>query len=330
MNAPGRARLMAIVDGAAGAVGVLDAGCVLAQLLRLELQLVFVEDAAVLAAAELSVTRVLAQGSRTWMPFAAVDVERGWRAQAARMRALLVQAAEPRAVHWSLRVTRGCVRDTALALLAEPDADLLLLAGPSPAAARPGGPARRRRITVLDDGSSGGRQALEIAGRLADVLAARLDVRPARSPATDPAHAASADLLVLPRDLIVPPMLAALRVPALLVGRARAEAPAGSIQGLHRVLRRGGTARNAAACARSIRAARCGPTSEAGALRMDDHREHLEHGAAAARRPLNGTAAESAARRPRTVRRPGRASSAAPATGSRARRRGSGCRRRAR
>lgn len=216
----GRARLLAVADDAAGGAAVLDAGCVLAQLLRRELQLVFVEDAAALAAAELPVTQVLGRGCQLWESFGAMDVERGWRAQAERLRALALQAAARRAVPWSLRVTRGCVRDTTRALLAGSDADLLLLAAASTGAMHPGARAARRRLAAVDDGSAAGRQALEIARQLADALAARLEVRRGDVPGGDLSFAASADLLVLPRDLLAPPMLAARRVPALLVGAA--------------------------------------------------------------------------------------------------------------
>lgn len=218
MNAVQAGRVLAVVEDAAGAAAVLDAGCVLAQLLRRELELVFVENAAALAAAELSVTQVLTQGGLAWSPLAAADVERGWRAQAARLRELARRASAPRAVPWRLRVTRGSPGETARALLAGPEADLLLLAAASKAALRRSPPAPRPRVIVLDDGSPAGRQALAIARRLAEALSARLQI----ACTEDAALVGAAELLVLPGALFAPPVLAALRTPALLVGVPRA------------------------------------------------------------------------------------------------------------
>lgn len=215
MNGAGTGRVLAVLDDAAGAARVLDACCALAQALRRDVQLVFVESRAALAAAELSVTQVLASPGHAWAPLAAEDVERGWRVHAARLRELAAQASRLRAVRWSLRVTRGSLRETTLALLGEAGSDLLLVAAAPPLSARAPG----RCVVVLDDGGPAGCQALAVATRLAEALPARLQVQ--RAGPGGLSLPSAAELVVAPRELLTPAQLAALRVPALLVGPAR-------------------------------------------------------------------------------------------------------------
>lgn len=215
MSAAAPGRVLAVLDDASGAGALIEASCALAQLVQRELQLVFVESAAAMAAAELPATRVLAQGAQAWSPFAPEDVERGWRTQAARLRALAERASTQRTVRWSMRVTRGALRQTVLALRHETD---LLLVAPAPAhlalaEARP----RRAGIAALDDGSAAGHEAVAIAGRLAQALSAPLRVcKIDGQPALPPLGAAR--LVVAPASRLAAPAVAELRVPLLLVG----------------------------------------------------------------------------------------------------------------
>lgn len=217
MNAPRHASVLMLLDDAAVAAALLDASCALARLMQRELQLVFVESSAALAAASLPVTRVLARSAPHWAPLAPEDVERGWRAQAARVRSLAERAGARHAVGWSMRVVRGALADEARAL--GPESDLLLL-GAAPARFEPPRHARRTHIVVLDDGSEAGRQAQRVAAQLAQALGARLETRKLATQPATAAQAGEADLLVLPA-----PALAALpadrpHAPLLLVGAA--------------------------------------------------------------------------------------------------------------
>lgn len=226
-------RLLAVLDDTSAARALLDISCTLAGLMRRELQLVYVESAAALAAAALPTTQVLAQATARWTPLAAPDVERAWQADAGRLRALAAQATLPRAVTWSLQVTRGTLYDTALAL--QTQSDLLLVGGSAavlgemtrpghhPAARPAPGDAQRsawRRVVALDDGSAAGRQAVTIARQLCSALGARLEVQ-----RFDPAQGGlprllRADLVVMPGPWAVPRIPAdPSRTPTLLVSR---------------------------------------------------------------------------------------------------------------
>lgn len=228
MNATAPLQVLAVLDEASAAPAVLDMSAALAQIAQRQLQLVYVESAAALAAAELSATRVLAEATAHWTPFAPPDLERAWRAQALRLRQLAERASQPRAVQWSLRVTRGALRQTALALL--PESDLLLVGGA--AAFVPGrGSARRSVVAVIDDGSGAAQLALRLANSLARALGARLEVHRI-VPARDAPPLIHADLLVVPATLAAGKALLALaRVPTLLVGSEAAaptDRPAGA------------------------------------------------------------------------------------------------------
>jgi hypothetical protein len=215
VSAAAPARVLAVLDDASVAAALIEASCALAQLVHRELQLVYVESAAALAAAELSATRVLAQGARAWAPLAPEDVERGWRAQAARLRTLAERATTQRTVRWSMRVTRGALRQTVLALRDE--TDLLLVAAAPARLALAEAPSRRAGIAALDDGSAAGHEAVALAGRLARALGAPLRVfKIDGQPALPPLGAAR--LVVAPASRLAAPAVAALRVPLLLVG----------------------------------------------------------------------------------------------------------------
>lgn len=195
MNTAARAQVLVVLDDAAVAASLLDASCTLARLTRRELQLVYVESRAALAAATLPSTQVLARSAHAWAPLAPADVERGWLAEAARLRTLAGRAGARHAVGWSMRVVRGALGEAALALHA--DTDLLLVAG----ASAPFAPAPRRRrlhIVVFDDDTASGREALQLAARLAQALGARLETRRLVSQPAAAAWASDADLLVLP------------------------------------------------------------------------------------------------------------------------------------
>lgn len=225
-------RVLTVLDDTSAAGALLDISCTLAQLMRRELQLVYVESAAALAAAALPTTQVLAQVTARWGPLAAPDVERAWQADALRLRSLAAQATLPRAVAWSLQITRGTLLETALALQAH--ADLLLVGGSAAALAqvtRSGAPrtlraAPRQRVVALDDGSAAGRQAVAIAQRLCGALGARLEVQrfdPAQGGAPGQVHA---DLVVMPGPWAAPRRaVGATRTPTLLVRVAALPAP---------------------------------------------------------------------------------------------------------
>lgn len=231
-TAPGR--LLAVLDDTRTAGTLLDISCVLAELMRRELELVYVESAAALAAAALPTTQVLAQATARWTPLAAPDVERAWLADAGRLRALAAQATRSRALAWSLQVTRGTLRETALALQAQ--SDLLLVGGTAAAlaevartdhraAARTAGrqapPSTwRRRVVALDDGSAAGQQAVAIAQRLCSAMGAHLDVRRFDPTQAGPSWLVRPDLVVMPGPWAAPGSpVGPARTPTLLVNR---------------------------------------------------------------------------------------------------------------
>jgi hypothetical protein len=215
MNTPAHEQVLMVLDDAAVAAALLDASCALAQLMRRELRLVYVESRAALAAAALPTTQVLARSAQAWAPLAPADVEQGWRAEAARLRTLAERASARHAVAWSMRVMRGALAEAALALQAE--SDLLLVAGTASrfeAAQR----ARRPRIVALDDGQPSGHDALRVATQLAQALGARLETRKLATQPPAAAWANDADLLVLPATALATLAPGEPHPPLLLVG----------------------------------------------------------------------------------------------------------------
>lgn len=210
MTAPASAQVWAVLDEASAAAALLEISTKLAQLMQRQLQLVYVESAAALAAAELSATRVLGHASARWAPFAPPDVERAWRAQALRLRSLAERASQPKAVTWTLRVTRGALCDAALQLLA--DADLLLVGGAAANFTLARNRAARPVVAVRHDGDAEGEEARRIAARLAAALNARLVEIP-----IDAQRVGAVDLIVVPAGLVTEAMLAATSAPMLLV-----------------------------------------------------------------------------------------------------------------
>lgn len=214
MNTAGR--VLAVVDDVALAARVIESACMLAQLMRREFELVFVEDVAALHAATLPLAQVLSQGRIGWAPLAPADIERAWQVHAERLRVLALRATAARAVPWSMRITRGRLHETAIALLAQPRADLLLAAPPG--LHLPGETGERRRIDVFDDGSPQAREALGVARRLAESMDARLAVHRIEPGAAEPPWPADTDLVVLPDTPSARTRLARLRQPVLVVG----------------------------------------------------------------------------------------------------------------
>lgn len=215
---PARAQVLALVDDARTARALLDISSVLAQLMQRELQVIYLENAAALAAAALPATQVLAAASGRWAPLAPLDVAQGFAQEADRLRALAEQAALQRAVQWSMRVMRGALPEAARSLMRQ--SDLLLVAGGVSRFSLPAAQLRCRAVTALDDGTAAGAQALQVAARLTAALGAQLRQQTVVAGSAW-SLSGPADLLVLPQAL--QPALARhreTRPATLLVGPA--------------------------------------------------------------------------------------------------------------
>jgi hypothetical protein len=208
--------VLAVLDDAGVAARLLETSAVLAQLMHRDLQIVYVESAAALAAAMLPATRVLARTLQDWTPLAPADVERGWQADTRRLRSLAARSSGPRAVSWSLRVTRGALHEAARALQAQTD---LLLVAEAPAAPWmvPGSP-HRQRVLAFDDGSAAGTQALRVAAPLAAALARPWQALSMQAGDAPWWRVAADDLVVMPAAQFGRATRAGLRAAALLVG----------------------------------------------------------------------------------------------------------------
>jgi nucleotide-binding universal stress UspA family protein len=215
------AEVLALVDDSAAGAAVIDCSAALAQALQRELSLVYVESTLALQAAALPIAQVLSHAGAAWSPFDPQDLERGWRAQAARMRTLAQDLAARRAVTWSLRTVRGRLPQLAMEWVGP--AGLLVIGGCAMASTGAAALPPRRRLAVLDDGSAAAARARDLAVRLAQTLPATLQVL--HVAARDDAAAVDAlidaargaDALVLPHGQATPPRLARLRSPVLLV-----------------------------------------------------------------------------------------------------------------
>lgn len=210
--------VLAVFDDAAIGATVLEWSIVLARMAGRDLGIVYVESVPALRAAALPFTRVLQHVGAQWAPFDTQDVERGYRVQQARLRALAERASQRQQVRWTLRTTRGALTQAALALQAESD---LVLVGSSSAPSeitvqrleRPG------RVLVLIDDSPASDQARRVAGDLARQLgAACVALRVDLADIAAELSRAQADLLVIPRGLGAPAVLQLARRPVLLVG----------------------------------------------------------------------------------------------------------------
>lgn len=219
------AHVLALLDDVAASAALLEMSSALARVTQRDLAVVYVESARALVAAALPFTQVLPPTGARWVPLHAGDVEQGFRAQAARLRELTARIASRDALHCSLRVVRGSLGDTAAELQAESDLLLLACAPPYGPGAGVTTPRRRRPVVaVVGDGGEAEQRARQVATQLAQSLAGVLDT--ARSEAVAAwldrqgrvGTATDADLLVLPRRLLDPGLLARLRCPVLLVG----------------------------------------------------------------------------------------------------------------
>lgn len=216
IGTPPRTTLPVVLDDSAAAAAVIDCSAALAHLLHRELDLVYVQNTLALEAAAWPSAQALAPGSTAWQPFAASDVERGWRAQAARTHSLADEIGRRRAVAWSLRTVRGALERVALALSG--DADLLFIgaSAPAPRFARPAA----RWLVALDDGSADAAHGRQVAAQLAQAWGARVLVAAlAGGSALErlAAAAPTADAWVVPRALALRARLGGLRCPVLLV-----------------------------------------------------------------------------------------------------------------
>ena len=225
-------QVLALVDDAALARRVLEMSSAIARQLQRPLEVVYVESLPALVAAALPFARVLAHGGAQWLPLAPQDVERGYRVQEARLRELTESITLRHTVHWSMRVVRGVLPQAAFELREQSDLVFVDSAAGMPLGAALGAPfgapvgrsreAPRSRpvITVLADASAAGRQAQRVAQQVAQALGGVLNVRQAETGAAPAATvtAGRCDLLVLPRSLAAPGMLATLVQPTLIVG----------------------------------------------------------------------------------------------------------------
>ncbi len=223
MNGELSAKVQVALDDAAAGEAVLALSSALARELECELAVVYVESAASVSAAALSVTQVLPHAGSPWLPLRPDDVEQGFRSHAARLRQLTERMAGRHALRWSLRVMRGSLAQVPALLSGE--STLLFLATAPPPGARSTARSRRRPLVALasDDGAPGAR-ALVMATRLARALGGVLQRWPPGSPGSPtgigPRLTAGArpDVLVMTRSAIAPDALAWLRYPVLLVG----------------------------------------------------------------------------------------------------------------
>jgi nucleotide-binding universal stress UspA family protein len=216
-------QVLAVLDDAAAGLALLELSSALARSQQRGLSVVYVESTRSLLAATLPFAKVLPHAGSGWLPLRAEDIERGYRAQAARLRELAARVAIRDALSWSMRVTRGSLSETALALCSE--TDLLLLCASAPVF-QPGtsrGSRRRPVVKVVDDGSDAAHRALQVAAQLVQLLAGVLEV--VRIPEAAELAASRdtlatlshADLVVLPRRPGDRAALTLLRGPVLLV-----------------------------------------------------------------------------------------------------------------
>jgi len=241
--------VLAVLEDCAGGAVLIECSAALARALGRELAVVQVQSTLALQAAALPQTRVLAHAGAPWAPFAPQDVERGWRAQTARLRALAGPIATRHALPWSLRTVRGEIGAVARGLLDE--TDLLFLGAMvwhtramARAAAAPA------VLAVLNDGSAAARRGLQLAARMASGMTSGLASGSASgSPSSSPSSVATSppgawrvrelpatdgpaldallrqppplDALLMPRALATPERwarLSCLGCPVLLIG----------------------------------------------------------------------------------------------------------------
>lgn len=200
-------KVLAALDDVRESAPLVELSAALAQQRRLALELVYVESVPALRAAALPFTQVLAHAGAGWSAFATADVERGFRAQVSRLETLASRVAARHAVAWTLRRMRAALPDAALALSQQAS---LLLVAPAGAPARSSGRLREVAVALTARDSALDQRCLQAAHD----AAAAAQVR--RVAAADLPQL-RCDLLVLPQLLADRQLLAATRVPLLLV-----------------------------------------------------------------------------------------------------------------
>lgn len=136
-------RILVAIDSSPPSLAALEVAVRLAAEMNAELEGLFVEDVNQLNFAGLPFTRVVDSISATARPVAAIDIERGMKAQAERARHALAAAAGSR-VSWSFRVVRGSVETEVLGAARKADLVSLGFTGDRlPGGIRAGSLARR-------------------------------------------------------------------------------------------------------------------------------------------------------------------------------------------
>jgi len=207
-------KVLAVLGDTRAGARLIACSVALAWQRRSALELVYVESEAALAAAALPFCLTLAHAGAAWSAFAPPDVERGFRAQMARLQSIAERAAAVHAVGWSLRRMRAAfVPDAALELL--PLAPLVLAAPALSALVSAGNVAiAPRRVTVALTGSD---TALDERCLQAARDAGAVALRRVQAVRLGELQGLDGDLLVLPQSLATRALLAGARVPVLLV-----------------------------------------------------------------------------------------------------------------
>jgi nucleotide-binding universal stress UspA family protein len=117
-------RILVALDDAEAAVGALSTAAFLASRLQAELHGLYVEDIDLLRLAGLPFARTVGHASARSQPLDFAAVERAFRQQAERMRALMEEMAERERLAWSFQVERGRLLDAMMAVAGS--ADLLV------------------------------------------------------------------------------------------------------------------------------------------------------------------------------------------------------------
>lgn len=222
--------VIALLEDSRGGLPTLELGARLAAQMQRDLQLVFVENTRYVGAAELPLTRVLSHDAASWVDLRPADVERGFRAQAARLRELAAPVARSHAVNWSMRVVRGDLQQAARQLGDE--TDLMLLAAQPvwtlPSLGKTEPQRRRPHIAISSQGGGAGERARRIAATLAQALNGALDTTRldtlewlARAAKDSGVGRPRPDILVLPRTQLGPATLERLSCLVLFVGESK-------------------------------------------------------------------------------------------------------------
>lgn len=217
MAEPRIRQILVALDASPLSLAALDCALAWAEALEAEILGLFVEDADLLATADLPITAAVDASSARLRPLEPPEVERQLRAQARRARAALAARASGSPVRWSFRTIRGAVTGELLA--AARGADLVALGrsgwpaafrrgpgataqamvqlGPVPVLVLPRGWRPGRPVLVLVDASPAAMRALDLATRLAPVPEGALEVvvtGPPDAPAHGPSRAGAAGL----------------------------------------------------------------------------------------------------------------------------------------